>query len=99
RLYMMKADVLSGFDTIQVCTTYKDADGILTDQMPYDLNDNTATPVYESFEGWSEDLTEISSYNDLPASLKSYVEFIERHVGLPIDIVSVGPDRKQTLLK
>lgn len=99
RLYMMKADVLSGFETIEVCTSYKDAEGNLTDQLPYDLNDGTVTPVYETFKGWSEDLTELSSYNELPASLKAYVEFIEKHVGLPIDIVSVGPDRKQTLLK
>ncbi|MEO9967279.1 MAG: adenylosuccinate synthase [Reichenbachiella sp.] len=99
RLYMMKADVLSGFDTIQVCTAYKDENGKLTDEMPFDLNDQGVTPVYENFEGWSEDLTEVAEYNDLPQAVKTYVEFIEEQVGLTIDIVSVGPDRKQTLLK
>lgn len=99
RLYMMKADVLSGFDNIQVCTAYKDQSGELTNQLPYDLTDEEVTPVYETLEGWSEDLTEVSSYDQLPDSLKTYVQFIEKEVGLPIDIVSVGPDRKQTLLK
>lgn len=99
RLYMMKADVLSGFDTIEVCTSYKDANGNTTDQLPFDLNEEGVTPVYESFEGWSEDLTEVASYEALPETLKTYVQFIEKQVGLPIDIVSVGPDRKQTLLK
>jgi adenylosuccinate synthase len=99
RLYMMKADVLSGFDTVEVCTSYKDADGNLTNQLPFDLDSGEVTPVYQSFKGWSEDLTEMNEYNELPDSLKSYVKFIEVEVGLPIDIVSVGPDRAQTLLQ
>lgn len=99
RLYMMKADVLSGFDEIKVCTAYKDQNGELTDQMPFDLTDGEVTPIYETMAGWSEDLTGVSAYDELPDSLKAYVQFIEKQVGLPIDIVSVGPDRKQTLLK
>lgn len=99
RLYMMKADVLSGFDKIKVCTHYKDQDGNLTDKLPYDLADATFEPVYKNVKGWSEDLTGITSYDALPAALKDYVTFIEKAVGLPIDIVSVGPDRDQTLLK
>ncbi len=99
RLYMMKADVLSGFDEIKVCTQYKGQDGASTDQIPYDLSDDTFEPVYESFSGWQEDLTEVKSYDVLPQALKSYVQFIEKEVGLPIDIVSVGPDREQTLMK
>lgn len=99
RLYMMKADVLSGFDNIEICTSYKNTDGKMSDQMPYDLDNDQVTPVYKSFEGWSEDLTEVTAYAELPQAIKTYVEFIEKEVGLPIDIVSVGPDRKQTLLK
>lgn len=99
RLYMMKADVLSGFDEISVCVGYKDADGNISDQVPYDLADEKLAPVYEKLPGWSEDLTEIQSFDDLPVQLKEYVSFIEKQVGLSIDIVSVGPDRAQTLQK
>ncbi|PIB34313.1 adenylosuccinate synthase [Reichenbachiella sp. 5M10] len=99
RLYMMKADVLSGFEEIKVCTHYRGKDGVLTDQMPFDLADESFEPVYETVKGWTEDLTAISTYEGLPASLKQYVEYIEKAIGLPIDIVSVGPDRDQTLLK
>lgn len=99
RLYMMKADVLSGFDEIKVCTAYKHADGTVSDHLPFDLADGTVEPVYKTVQGWSDDLTEMDDYATLPDSLKSYVEFIEAEVGLPIDIVSVGPDRKQTIIK
>lgn len=99
RLYMMKADVLSGFDQISVCTHYKDKEGNLTDQLPYDLYEEGLEPVYETLEGWSDDLTGISKYEELPKQVRDYVVYIEEKVGLSIDIVSVGPDRSQTLLK
>ena len=99
RLYMMKADVLSGFDEIKVCTHYKGKDGQLTDQIPYDLADDTFEPVYETLKGWSEDLTGLESFDAMPQSLKDYVAFIEEQVGLSIDIVSVGPDRDQTIIR
>ncbi|MFY0628108.1 MAG: adenylosuccinate synthase [Reichenbachiella sp.] len=99
RLYMMKADVLSGFDQLSVCTGYKLASGEVTEELPYDLADTPVEPIYDTLEGWKEDLTGISTYDGLPNSLKTYVEYIEEKIGLPIDIVSVGPDRKQTLLK
>ncbi|MCV9389047.1 adenylosuccinate synthase [Reichenbachiella ulvae] len=99
RLYMMKADVLSGFEEIKVCTHYKAKDGSLTDHLPYDLADADFEPVYETVKGWTEDLTGVKSYEELPQSLKDYVKYIEEAVGLPINIVSVGPDRDQTLLK
>ena len=98
RLYMMKADVLSGFDEIKVCTKYMDQAGETSDQIPYDLSDDNFSPVYESFTGWSDDLTRVKSYDNLPEALKNYVKFIEAQVGIPIDIVSVGPDREQTLI-
>ena len=99
RLYMMKADVLSGFDHIEVCTSYQDKDGNLTSQLPFDLDSGEVTPVYKKFDGWNDDLTGMSKYDELPEQVKSYVAFIEKEVGLPIDIVSVGPDRDQTLMK
>lgn len=99
RLYMMKADVLSGFEKIKVCTGYKMPDGQITQELPYDLADTKVEPTYDTLEGWSEDLTGIGSYEALPTTLKAYVEYVEEKVGLPIDIVSVGPDRSQTLLK
>lgn len=99
RLYMMKADVLSGFDEIKVCTHYKSAEGELHDSIPYDLGENGLTPVYKSFEGWSEDLTEMTSFDQLPKQLNDYIKFIEDEVKVPIDIVSIGPDRKQTLIR
>ncbi|MGL1886034.1 MAG: adenylosuccinate synthase, partial [Reichenbachiella sp.] len=71
RLYMMKADVLSGMDEIKVCTHYKGKDGKLTDQMPYELADDSLEPVYESMPGWSEDLTGLATYDEIPASLKA----------------------------
>jgi len=99
RLYMMKADVLSGFEQVKVCTHYKDKEGNLTDRLPYDLYEEGLEPVYETLEGWSDDLTGISGYDELPKQVKDYVTYIEKKVGLSIDIVSVGPDRSQTLLK
>lgn len=98
-LYMMKADVLSGFEEIMVCTHYKDKEGKLTSEIPFELSSNELTPVYKSFKGWSEDLTEMKKYDQLPEALQEYVAFIEKEVGLPIDIVSIGPDRDQTIYR
>ena len=99
KLYMMKADVLSGFDEIKVCTHYKDKSGALTSQIPYDLDEEGLEPVYESFAGWSEDLTEMTAIDQLPSQLNEYINFIETKVNVPIEIVSIGPDRSQTLIR
>lgn len=99
QLFMMKADVLSGFDTIKVCTHYKDADGELTEEMGYEQHKEAVTPVYRDFEGWSESLDETTEFDQLPRQLHDYIRFIEEAVGVPINIVSVGPDRKQTIIK
>ena len=93
---MMKADVLDGFDTIKACTHYL-IDGERYDYFPYDVSDVEVVPVYEEIEGWNSDLTKLSSYNDAPAALKNYVEYLERNLEVPITVVSVGPDRSQTL--
>jgi len=97
RLFMMKADILSGFSTIKVCTSYK-VEGEIINQVPFD-NNALIEPVYTEFPGWAEDITGMRKYNDLPVNLKNYVEFIEEQTGLPITIVSVGPDRNSTIFR
>ncbi|MDX5346032.1 MAG: adenylosuccinate synthase [Hymenobacteraceae bacterium] len=99
QLNMMKADVLDAFDEIKVCTHYKLADGTVTDEVPYLLDAEDITPVYETVPGWKADVTEISSYNDLPENFLKYIQFLEKELNVPISIVSVGPDRKSTLHK
>lgn len=97
-LAMMKADVLNTFETIKVCTHYK-VNGELTADMPYDLCCVDAEPVYKELKGWNCDLTGISEYKNLPKALLDYTLFLEKELGVSIDVISVGPDRTQTLLK
>ncbi|TPD73586.1 adenylosuccinate synthase [Flavobacterium microcysteis] len=97
-LYMMKGDVLSGFDTLKICTAYK-YNGTEIDHLPYNIEPENVSPVYVEKKGWKADLTGMTSYNELPSELKEYVEFIENFVEVPIKVISVGPDRKQTILK
>lgn len=97
-LMMMKADVLSNFATIKVCTHYK-YQGKETDQLPYDISPDQVTPVYKELKGWNRDLTSLSSIGDIPDELNEYILFLEKQLGVPIHIVSVGPDRTQTLLR
>ncbi len=98
RLIMTKPDVLSGFDTIRVCTHYK-YKGALVDRMPFDIVNNVAEPVYRDFSGWEQPLTEIDDVFELPNELVEYISFIESQLDVPVVIVSVGPDRKQTLIR
>lgn len=97
-LIMMKADVLSVFETIRVCTAYK-INGQVTDKLPYDICNAEIEPVYVDLKGWNSDLTGITSAEAMPAELQDYLGFIERETGVPVSIVSVGPDRTQTLLR
>ena len=97
-LNMMKADVLSGFDTIEICTEYN-IDGIKTDTLPFDLNLGNIKPIYKSFKGWTEDISKISKDEELPIELHNYVSFIEEFVGVPIKLISVGPDRSETIYR
>lgn len=97
-LYMMKADVLSGFKTVKVCTGYK-IDGEVTTEMPFAINDVTIEPVYQEFEGWDEDLTICRSWDSLPATFQKFIIEVEKMAGAPINIISVGPDREQTILR
>lgn len=98
QLIMMKSDVLSGFDSIKVCTKYKYR-GEIIEHVPYDVVNEEIVPVYEIMPGWTEDLMIIHDAEHLPSSLLNYIEYIEQATGLPITIVSVGPDRKQTLIR
>ncbi|MBP3929259.1 MAG: adenylosuccinate synthase [Peptostreptococcaceae bacterium] len=96
---LMLLDVLTGFDTIKICTAYKMGDKILT-EFPASLEDLAkCEPVYEEFEGWTEDLTEVENYDDLPENAKKYVEKIEELTGVSVDMVSVGPKRTQTIVR
>jgi len=95
-LSMMKGDVLSIFDEIKACTHYL-IDGEKVTDFPYDINDHDITPVYESVDGWGDDLTRLESLDDAPDSFRSYVDYLEKQLNVPIRVVSVGPDRKQTL--
>lgn len=95
-LSMMKADVLSIFSKIQVCTHYE-IDGKLYDYMPYDIDGVEIKPIYKELEGWNSDLTQLTSFEAAPKALKDYVSYLEKELEVPITVVSVGPDRKQTL--
>ena len=97
-LNMMKSDVLSGFNTIKVCTAYN-IDGIETRALPFDLNSENIKPIYKSFKGWTEDISKISKDSDLPIELQDYVSFIEEFVEVPIKLISVGPDRSETIYR
>jgi len=95
RLIMMKADVLSDLDTIKICTHYM-YQGKKINSLPYDVSDASLTPVYKDFPGWRTDLRKVAA-DHLPAALENYIQFIEKEVNVPVSIVSVGPDRTQTL--
>jgi adenylosuccinate synthase len=97
KLFMMKSDILSGFGTIKVCTSYK-VDGRDQNEIPFD-NNAMIDPVYAELPGWDEDISIIRDYDILPENLKKYVEFIEIQTGIPVSIVSVGPDRKATIFR
>ena len=97
QLFMMKADVLSTLDEIKICTHYKLANGTLTEEMPFQLLDEEVTPVYKSFKGWMTDVRNVTSYNDLPKELIEYIEYIEKETEVAVKIVSLGPDRKETI--
>jgi adenylosuccinate synthase len=97
-LMMMKGDVLSGFDNIKVCIGYKYKGEVIT-HFPYNIEPENLEPIYVGFDGWSEDITKINDFDNLPEELKEYIEFIEKELETPIKIVSVGPDRTQTILR
>ncbi len=96
-LFMTKADVLTGFDRIKVCTAYS-INNKYVEELPYNT-DADIQPVYKEMKGWDEDISGIRSYDKLPAALRDYIDFIEKETGIPVNIVSVGPDRSETIIR
>lgn len=99
QLIMMKVDVLNIFDEIKVCTQYQlhDRDGGVgapIEQLPYDLVDVDVTPVYKTFKGWKTSLESFHSFDEIPAELADYIQFLEDSLGIPISFISTGPDRE-----
>lgn len=97
QLIMMKSDVLDTFATIKACVAYK-VDGELTRDFPYSI-DEGVEPVYEELPGWNTDMTKFKSEDEFPAEFKAYVAFLEKELNVPITILSVGPDREQTIVR
>lgn len=95
-MIMMKADVMDQFETIKICIGYE-IDGEITEKFPFELNDQVK-PVYVELPGWKTDLTQLTDQNEFPEEFNNYINFIEDQVGVPITIVSVGPNRAQTIL-
>jgi adenylosuccinate synthase len=99
QLFMMKADVLNIFEEIKICTHYELADGSRVDRLTYELNTVEAKPVYKIVPGWFTSLAEVREYDQFPQELKDYVKYLEEELNVPIKMVSVGPDRTQTILR
>ena len=97
QLIMMKSDVLDGFDTIKACVAYQQG-GKKIDFFPYDIEENIE-PVYEMLPGWQVDMTQMTCEDEFPEAFKNYISFLEEHLETPIKIVSIGPDRSQTIVR
>ncbi|WP_158976100.1 adenylosuccinate synthase [Cellulophaga sp. L1A9] len=95
-LMMMKGDVLSGFEKLKVCTAYNYKGETIT-HFPYNIDAENITPIYKEMNGWNEDLTKMTSEDQFPKALNEYIDFLEKELEVPIKIVSVGPDRTQTI--
>ncbi len=99
QLFMMKADVLNIFEEIKVCTQYELPDGEKIDKLSFEITDIEVKPVYKTMKGWNCSLADVRSYEDFPVELKDYVAFLEAELNVPIKLVSVGPDRVQTIMR
>jgi adenylosuccinate synthase len=98
-LLMMKADVLNKFEELLVCTHYKLEDGSIVDQIPYDIVRTNVTPVYKKFKGWNQDLSDVKTFEAMPQELVDYIAFVEQQLNVPISLISIGPDRTQTIVR
>ena len=96
-LIMMKSDVLNDFETLKIAVGYK-INGVVTDEFPYET-DAVIEPIYKEFKGWNCDINDIREYKDFPVEFTNYTEFIEKECGVPIKIISVGPDRAETIFR
>lgn len=99
QLLMMKADVLDTFEEIMVCTHYQLPNGVVTEHLPYDMAEEKCTPILKSLKGWNTSLEGVTDFDSMPQELKDYITYLESELNVPINLVSVGPDRKQTLIK
>lgn len=97
-LVVTKIDVLNSFETIQACKNYN-FNGKLIDYIPFESEENLLQPVYEQINGWNGNINHISTYNQFPENLKSYIQYIEDNVKVPVSIISNGPDRMQTIFR
>jgi adenylosuccinate synthase len=97
-LFITKLDVLSGLEELKLCVGYENENEVTTDY-PYDQNIlNTAEPVYEILDGWTEDITSVNKFDDLPENAKKYINAIEDFIEVPITFISVGPERNQNIV-
>ena len=99
QLFMMKADVLNIFSEIKICTHYRRENGEIIDRLPFEMVEEKLEPVYKTVSGWNCSLADVTSYEDFPVELKGYVSYLEEELKTPIKMVSVGPDRKQTIMR
>lgn len=97
-LIMMKCDVMNDFDTIRVCVGYE-LDGQPIDYFPFEATSNNIRPIYRDFPGWKCDLSACKTYDELPVQLREYVSFIEAETKVPVSIISIGPDRSETIFR
>lgn len=97
KLIMMKSDVLDTFSTIKACVAY-DINGKETQDFPFDITEGI-TPIYAEFDGWKTDMTKMTSEDEFPEEFNAYIDFIEQYLGVPIHIISIGPDREQTIVR
>ena len=97
QLILMKSDVLDTFDTIKACVAYELPDGTTTEELPYEIYD--VKPVYKEFKGWKTDMTKMTSESEFPQEFKDYIKFLEDFLETPIKVVSIGPDRAQTIVR
>lgn len=96
-LIMMKSDVLDDFDTIKACVAYRQKDGTITRDFPYEIDD--VEPIYQELPGWKTDMTQFTSEDQFPKAFKDYIQFLESELETPIKIISIGPDREQTIVR
>ena len=97
-LFITKLDVLSGLEELKLCVGYKDNDEVITDY-PFNQNVlNSAEPVYETFDGWTDDISTVKSFEDLPNNAQSYIKAIEAFIEVPITFISVGPERTENII-
>ena len=96
-LIMMKSDVLDDFDVIKACVAYQLPDGTTTDELPYEIDD--VQPVCKEFKGWHCDMTQFNDPKQFPQAFNDYIKFLEDFLGTHIGVISIGPDRNQTIIR